>query len=129
MQRRENLRRSADELRKGLGETRQTLSEALIELEQMFWPRSVVKTGWLLTKSAITQRRNADYSGAIVGASIDPRTRACAFKCLPTKLSRARNKDRGSYHAPVSIIIMMLVRNLSRLESTALCLSFAAFGK
>ena len=35
MQRRENLRRSADELRKGLGETRQTLSEALIELEQM----------------------------------------------------------------------------------------------
>ena len=34
-QRRENLRRSADALRKGLGETRETLSEAVIELEQI----------------------------------------------------------------------------------------------
>jgi len=50
MQRRENLRRSADELRKGLGETRQTLSEALIELEQMLWAEKRRQEGLALNE-------------------------------------------------------------------------------
>jgi flagellar protein FliJ len=50
MQRRENLRRSADELRKGLGETRQTLSEALIELEQMLWAEERRQEGLALNE-------------------------------------------------------------------------------
>ena len=50
MQRRENLRRSADELRKGLGETRQTLSEALIELEQMLWAEKRRQDGLALNE-------------------------------------------------------------------------------
>ena len=50
MQRREKLRRSADELRKGLGETRQTLSEALIELEQMLWAEKRRQDGLALNE-------------------------------------------------------------------------------
>ena len=50
MQRRENLRRSTDELRKGLGETRQTLSEALIELEQMLWAEKRRQEGLALNE-------------------------------------------------------------------------------